>query len=115
MAIIALSVVMFVTGYLGEAIFTDQAVLWGEISSASYFVIVYDIWLVSAKNLQYKTFNLGIYSILIMLFLSTNSSELTTQRRPKVSGEELLVIICSSVVKPKVTPFCLAAIRVSLL
>lgn len=113
--LIGLSVVMLVTGYFGEAVFTNQAALWGAISSAAYFVIVYDIWLGSAKKLQYKTFNLGLYSILIMLFLSTNSSELTTQRRPKVSGEELLVIICSSVVKPKVTPFCLAAIRVSLL
>jgi hypothetical protein len=99
--LIGLSAVMLVTGYFGEAVFTDQAALWGAISNATYFVIVYYIWEVPKVTIQK---NLGIYSILIILFLSTNSSELTTQRRPKVSGEEL-VIICSSVVKPKVTHF----------
>ena len=38
--LIGLSVVMLVTGYFGEAVFTDQAALWGAISSAAYFVIV---------------------------------------------------------------------------
>jgi hypothetical protein len=63
---------MLVNGYFGEAVFTDQGALWGAISSAAYFVIVYDIWLGSAKKLRYKIFNLGIYSILIILFLSIN-------------------------------------------
>jgi hypothetical protein len=108
--LIGLSAVMLVTGYFGEAVLQTKQ-RYRAISNATYFVIVYYIWEVPKVTIQK---NLGIYSILIILFLSTNSSELTTQRRPKVSGEEL-VIICSSVVKPKVTPFCLAAIRVSLL
>lgn len=49
--LIVLSVIMLVTGYFGEAVFTDQAALWGAISGAAYFVIVYDIWLGSAKKL----------------------------------------------------------------
>jgi len=48
---IGLSVIMLVTGYFGEAVFTDQAALWGAISGAAYFVIVYEIWLGSAKKL----------------------------------------------------------------
>ena len=48
---IFLSVVMLVTGYLGETIFSDQAALWGGISGIAYFVIVYDIWLGSASKL----------------------------------------------------------------
>jgi hypothetical protein len=43
-AINRLSAVMLVTGYFGEAIFTDQAALWEAISNATYFVIVYYIW-----------------------------------------------------------------------
>ncbi|SDS48788.1 Bacteriorhodopsin [Formosa sp. Hel1_31_208] len=49
--LIGLSVVMLVTGYFGEAVFTDQAALWGGISGLAYFVIVYEIWLGSAKKL----------------------------------------------------------------
>jgi bacteriorhodopsin len=45
------SVVMLVTGYFGETIFADQAALWGAISGAAYFVIVYEIWLGSAAKL----------------------------------------------------------------
>jgi bacteriorhodopsin len=48
---IGLSVIMLVTGYFGEAVFTDQAALWGAISGVAYFVIVYEIWLGSAKKL----------------------------------------------------------------
>ena len=48
---IFLSVVMLVTGYLGETIFSDNAALWGGISGFAYFVIVYDIWLGSASKL----------------------------------------------------------------
>jgi bacteriorhodopsin len=44
---IVLSVVMLVTGYLGETVFTDQAAFWG----VAYFVIVYEIWLGSASKL----------------------------------------------------------------
>lgn len=48
---IGLSIVMLVTGYLGETVFSDQAALWGAISGAAYFVIVYEIWLGSASKL----------------------------------------------------------------
>ena len=48
---IILSLVMLVTGYLGEVIYTDSAALWGFISGAAYFVIVYEIWLGSAAKL----------------------------------------------------------------
>ena len=48
---IFLSVVMLVTGYWGEAIDRDNAQVWGLISGAAYFVIVYDIWMGSAKKL----------------------------------------------------------------
>ena len=45
------SLIMLITGYFGEAVFTDQAALWGGISGVAYFAIVYDIWLGSAKKL----------------------------------------------------------------
>jgi bacteriorhodopsin len=48
---IVLSVVMLVTGYLGETVFSDQAAFWGLISGVAYFVIVYEIWLGSASKL----------------------------------------------------------------
>ncbi len=48
---IGLSVIMLVTGYLGETVYADQAALWGAISGAAYFVIVYEIWLGSASKL----------------------------------------------------------------
>ena len=38
------SLVMLVTGYFGETIYRDQSVLWGVISGAAYFYIVYLIW-----------------------------------------------------------------------
>ncbi len=49
--LIFLSVIMLVTGYLGEAVFRDQAWLWGLISGIAYFAIVYEIWLGNAKKL----------------------------------------------------------------
>jgi bacteriorhodopsin len=38
------SLVMLVTGYFGETIYRDQSVLWGVLSGAAYFYIVYLIW-----------------------------------------------------------------------
>jgi sensory rhodopsin len=38
------SLVMLVTGYFGETIYVEQSVLWGVISGAAYFYIVYLIW-----------------------------------------------------------------------
>ncbi|MFD2561145.1 bacteriorhodopsin [Aquimarina rubra] len=49
--LIFLSVIMLVTGYFGEAVYRDQAWLWGLVSGIAYFVIVYDIWLGRAKKL----------------------------------------------------------------
>ena len=48
---IGYSLVMLVTGYLGETLFSDQAALWGGISGLAYFIIVYEIWLGSASKL----------------------------------------------------------------
>jgi sensory rhodopsin len=45
------SLVMLVTGYFGEVIFTDSAALWGFISGVAYFAIVYEIWLGQASKL----------------------------------------------------------------
>lgn len=49
--LILASVIMLVTGYFGEAVFTDSAALWGGISGLAYFYIVYEIWLGNAKKL----------------------------------------------------------------
>ena len=49
--LIFLSVIMLVTGYIGEAMDQANAQLWGLVSGAAYFVIAYDIWLGSAKKL----------------------------------------------------------------
>ncbi|TDP61957.1 bacteriorhodopsin-like [Flavobacterium dankookense] len=48
---IFLSVVMLVTGYLGEAVFPESAALWGFISGVAYFIIVLDIWVGPASKL----------------------------------------------------------------
>ncbi len=47
------SVVMLVTGYFGEAVYTTGTgpALWGFFSAVAYFYIVYEIWLGSAKKL----------------------------------------------------------------
>jgi len=49
--LILLSVVMLVTGYLGEAVFPESAQIWGLISGIAYFAIVYEIWLGGAAKL----------------------------------------------------------------
>lgn len=45
------SVVMLVTGYIGEVLAPDSAAFWGLISGIAYFAIVYEIWLGSAAKL----------------------------------------------------------------
>ena len=42
--LIAASVVMLLTGYAGEVLDRDGSVLWGVLSGAAYFYIVYIIW-----------------------------------------------------------------------
>ena len=49
--LIVLSVIMLVTGYLGEAVYTDSAAFWGFVSGVAYFIIVYDIWFGEAAKL----------------------------------------------------------------
>ena len=49
--LIFLSIVMLVTGYLGETIFSGSAALWGGISGLAYFIIVYEIWFGGAAKL----------------------------------------------------------------
>ena len=49
--LIFLSIVMLVTGYLGETIFSGYAALWGAISGLAYFIIVYEIWFGGAAKL----------------------------------------------------------------
>jgi sensory rhodopsin len=48
---IAYSVWMLVTGYLGETVFRDASPLWGAISTIGYALIVYEVWFGSAKKL----------------------------------------------------------------
>lgn len=45
------SVVMLVTGYIGEVLYRDNAWFWGLISGLAYFAIVYEIWFGEAKKL----------------------------------------------------------------
>tara|TARA_Y100001936_G_scaffold232499_1_gene257490 strand:- start:636 stop:1145 length:510 start_codon:yes stop_codon:yes gene_type:complete len=52
--LIFLSTVMLVFGYVGEAIDRDNAALWGGISGAAYFYMVYMLWLGEAKGLAEK-------------------------------------------------------------
>jgi len=51
--LIIASVVMLVTGYFGEAVYTTASgpALWGLISGLAYFYIVYEIWFGTAKKL----------------------------------------------------------------
>ena len=52
--LIGASVVMLVTGYFGEAVYQGNAALWGLISGAAYFYIVYLIMFGEAKDLATK-------------------------------------------------------------
>lgn len=51
--LIAASVIMLVTGYIGEAIYGDQTVswVWGAISGAAYFYILYLVMFGEVKKL----------------------------------------------------------------
>ncbi len=52
--LILFSVIMLVTGYLGETVYRESAAIWGLISGLAYFYIVYEIWLGSAKKIAVK-------------------------------------------------------------
>lgn len=45
------SIVMLVTGYWGEVVDPGNAALWGAVSGAAYFLIVYEIWFGEAAKL----------------------------------------------------------------
>jgi bacteriorhodopsin len=45
------SVVMLVTGYVGEVVAPESAAFWGFVSGVAYFAIVYEIWLGEASKL----------------------------------------------------------------
>ncbi|MBC8111217.1 MAG: bacteriorhodopsin [Verrucomicrobia bacterium] len=53
------SIVMLVAGYLGEAVFIEQNILWGVISTAGWALIIYEIYMgeaskvANASNLAY--------------------------------------------------------------
>jgi sensory rhodopsin len=51
--LVAASVFMLVTGYIGEAIYRDetQSWIWGFVSSLGYFYIVYLVWFGEVKTL----------------------------------------------------------------
>lgn len=48
---IAYSVLMLVAGYIGEAVFPEQTVMWGVISTVGYVGILYEAWAGSARKL----------------------------------------------------------------
>jgi bacteriorhodopsin len=52
--LIGASVVMLVTGYFGESVYPESAALWGLVSGAAYFYIVYLIMFGEAKELATK-------------------------------------------------------------
>jgi bacteriorhodopsin len=49
--LILLSVIMLVTGYIGEGVDQANAAIWGLVSGIAYFGIVYEIWLGGAAKL----------------------------------------------------------------
>jgi bacteriorhodopsin len=49
--LIILSVIMLLTGYIGEVLNRDMAALWGFFSGVAYFGIVYIVWFGAAKKL----------------------------------------------------------------
>lgn len=49
--LIAASIVMLVAGYFGETIDRGSSVMWGVVSGAAYFYIVYLIWFGEVSNL----------------------------------------------------------------
>ena len=46
------SVIMLVTGYFGEAVYKDQAAIWGLVSGLAYFYIVYEVWMGDVAKLS---------------------------------------------------------------
>ncbi len=72
-ALIAASVGMLVTGYIGEAIQPDQTILWGFISTIFYLYIVYEVFAGSvaklAKNSDNPALNQAMFLLKIFITL----------------------------------------------
>ncbi len=54
---IGYSVLMLVTGYIGEAIQPDQTILWGVLSTVGYGLIVYEVTMGSINKLAAQSDN----------------------------------------------------------
>ncbi len=54
---IVYSLIMLVFGYLGEAVFKEQSVLMGVLSTIGYVGILYEVWFGSAKKLAQSSNN----------------------------------------------------------
>ena len=53
--LIASSVLMLVAGYLGEAVFTEQSLMWGVISTLGWAAIIYEIYMGEASKVAAAT------------------------------------------------------------
>jgi bacteriorhodopsin len=56
------SVLMLVAGYLGEAVYVDQNIMWGCISTLGWAVIIYEIYMGEASKLAAASTNEGVKS-----------------------------------------------------
>ena len=65
--LIAASVVMLVTGYIGEAIQPDQTILWGVLSTVGYAYIVYEATAGSVKKIADTSDNPAVTTAIRML------------------------------------------------
>ncbi|TAE56611.1 MAG: rhodopsin, partial [Bacteroidetes bacterium] len=65
--LIAASVVMLVAGYLGEAVFRDQTILWGVISTLGYLWIVYEATFGEVKKLAAESNNPDVANAVSLL------------------------------------------------
>ena len=52
--LITLSVIMLITGYIGEAVDREHAQIWGLLSGIAYFAIAVEVWFGGAKKLAVK-------------------------------------------------------------
>jgi bacteriorhodopsin len=70
--LIAASVGMLVTGYIGEAIYPDSTILWGFISTLFYLWIVYEVFAGSIAKLAKESNNaaLGQAMFLLKIFIT---------------------------------------------
>ncbi len=64
---IAYSVGMLVTGYIGEAVRPDQTILWGTISTIFWAGIVYEVTIGSAAQLARSSNDLNLISAVKLL------------------------------------------------